>query len=167
MRDMGVDWFEPYDQVMDISRGPEWSQWFLGGKLNIAHNCRGPLGRRPIVSPAFGKLRTARRLDDFSRSCAARANRVANGLRALGLEPGDRVAICLPMTPEILPIFYGCFKAGLDRDADLRGLRHGRHRDTPERFGRTGAVYRGSSGAPRQASSADREDAERSSIRSS
>jgi len=25
--------------VMDVSGGPEWSQWFVGGKLNIAHNC--------------------------------------------------------------------------------------------------------------------------------
>ena len=39
MREMRVEWFEPYRQVMDTSRGPEWSQWFLGGRLNIAHNC--------------------------------------------------------------------------------------------------------------------------------
>ena len=32
---------------------------------------------------------------------------------ALGLAPGDRVALCLPMVPEILAILYGCFKAGL------------------------------------------------------
>ena len=38
---------------------------------------------------------------------------MANGLRALGLEPGDRVALCVPMVPEILSILYGCFKAGL------------------------------------------------------
>ena len=38
---------------------------------------------------------------------------MANGLRALGLEAGDRVALCMPMVPEILSILYGCFKAGL------------------------------------------------------
>jgi acetyl-CoA synthetase len=43
----------------------------------------------------------------------ADANRVANGLRRLGLERGDRVALCMPMVPEILAILYGCFKAGL------------------------------------------------------
>jgi acyl-CoA synthetase (AMP-forming)/AMP-acid ligase II len=31
----------------------------------------------------------------------------------LGLEPGDRVAVCMPMVPEILSILYGCFKAGM------------------------------------------------------
>src|SRR5258707_1229953 len=39
VRDMGIEWFEPYRGVLDTSRGPEWSQWFIGGKLNIAHNC--------------------------------------------------------------------------------------------------------------------------------
>ena len=56
MREMRVEWFEPYRQVLDASRGPEWAQWFTGGRLNIAHNCldrwaeirsrRLPLGRR-------------------------------------------------------------------------------------------------------------------------
>src|SRR5579884_352360 len=39
MREMGVAWFTPYERVLDASRGPEWTQWFLGGRLNIAHNC--------------------------------------------------------------------------------------------------------------------------------
>ena len=39
MSEMDVQWFEPYRQVMDVSRGPEWAQWFVGGRLNIAHNC--------------------------------------------------------------------------------------------------------------------------------
>jgi acetyl-CoA synthetase len=39
MREMGVEWFVPYRQVLDASRGPEWAQWFVGGRLNIAHNC--------------------------------------------------------------------------------------------------------------------------------
>src|SRR5438105_2165325 len=39
MREMRVEWFEPYHQVMDDSRGPEWTEWFAGGRLNIAHNC--------------------------------------------------------------------------------------------------------------------------------
>jgi acetyl-CoA synthetase len=39
MREMNVEWFKPYRQVMNASRGPEWAQWFVGGRLNIAHNC--------------------------------------------------------------------------------------------------------------------------------
>src|SRR5438309_9341169 len=39
MREMRVEWFEPYTRVLDATRGPEWTTWFIGGKLNIAHNC--------------------------------------------------------------------------------------------------------------------------------
>lgn len=39
MREMGVDWFVPYQKVIDTSRGPEWCRWFVGGRLNTAHNC--------------------------------------------------------------------------------------------------------------------------------
>ncbi len=112
MREMRVEWFEPYRQVMDASRGPEWAQWFVGGRLNIAHNCldrwansgrvaciwEGESGETRSIS--FGELRDE-------------ANRVANGLVARGLEPGDRVALSMPMVPEILPILYGCLKAGV------------------------------------------------------
>jgi acetyl-CoA synthetase len=112
MREMRVEWFEPYHQTLDASRGPEWAQWFVGGKLNIAHNCldrwadsgriaciwEGESGETRVVT--FAELR-------------ADANRVANGLTALGLEPGDRVALAMPMVPQILAILYGCFKVGL------------------------------------------------------
>ena len=39
MKEMGVEWFTPYTNVLDQTRGPEWARWFCGGKLNIAHNC--------------------------------------------------------------------------------------------------------------------------------
>src|ERR1700754_4738435 len=39
VREIGIEWFVPYRQTLDASHGPEWTQWFLGGKLNIAHNC--------------------------------------------------------------------------------------------------------------------------------
>ena len=112
MREMGVEWFEPYHQVLDSSRGPEWSQWFVGGRLNIAHNCLdrwADSGRIACIWEAengatgevtFQKLRNE-------------AIRIANGLSSMGLQAGDRVALCLPMVPEILSILYGCFKAGL------------------------------------------------------
>src|ERR1043166_7068815 len=39
VRETGIEWFQPYGRVLDISLGVEWSQWFLGGTLNIAWNC--------------------------------------------------------------------------------------------------------------------------------
>jgi acetyl-CoA synthetase len=112
MREMRVEWFEPYQQVLDSSRGPEWTQWFTGGRLNIAHNCLDRWAERGRVACIWEGENGATRSVSF-REVREEANRVANGLRALGLVVGDRVAICLPMVPEILSILYGCFKAGL------------------------------------------------------
>ncbi len=111
MREMRVEWFAPYTQVMDVSRGPEWSQWFVGGRLNIAHNCLDRWAEPGRVACIWEAESGEARSITFVE-LQAEANRVANGLVALGLEPGDRVALCMPMVPEILPIFYGCFKAG-------------------------------------------------------
>jgi acetyl-CoA synthetase len=111
MREMGVSWFTPYGDVLDASRGPEWTRWFTGGRLNIAHNCLDRWADSDRVACIWeGENGAARRVT--FREIRAEANRVANGLRALGLEAGDRVALCLPMVPEILPILYGCFKGG-------------------------------------------------------
>jgi len=112
MREMGVEWFTPYHQVVDASRGPEWCQWFVGGRLNIAHNCLDRWADSGRIACLWESENGATRTITF-RELRNEANRVANGLNAMGLEAGDRVALCLPMAPEILSILYGCFKAGL------------------------------------------------------
>jgi acetyl-CoA synthetase len=112
MREMGVEWFVPYRQVLDVTRGPEWAQWFVGGQLNIAHNCLDRWADSGRIACLWESENGATRSISF-RDLRNEANRVANGLRFMGLRPGDRVALCLPMVPEILSILYGCFKAGL------------------------------------------------------
>jgi acetyl-CoA synthetase len=112
MREMRIEWFEPYHQVVDASRGPEWTRWFLGGRLNIAHNCLDRWAGTDRVACIWEGENGDTRTITFAE-LSAEANRVANGLLALGLEAGDRVAMCMPMVPEILSIFYGCFKAGM------------------------------------------------------
>ena len=151
VRELGIEWFHPYDEVLDASRGPEWTTWFTGGTLNIAHNCLDRWAATDRTACIWEAENGATRTLTF-REVHAEANRVANGLRALGLEPGDRVALCLPMLPEILPILYGCFKAGTARRAHLRGLRPGRDRHPAGGFRRARAVHRRAPGAPRQAS---------------
>lgn len=112
MREMRVEWFEPYRQVLDASRGPEWARWFVGGRLNIVHNCLDRWAATDRVACLWEGEDGATRRVTFAQ-LQREANRVANGLRALGLESGDRVALCMPMVPEILSILYGCFKAGM------------------------------------------------------
>jgi acetyl-CoA synthetase len=112
MWEMGVEWFEPYTKVLDSNRGPEWTNWFLGGRLNIAHNCLDRWDSSDRVACVWEGENGASRKVTFS-DLRAEANRVANGLRALGLREGDRAAMCMPMVPEVISILYGCLKAGL------------------------------------------------------
>jgi acetyl-CoA synthetase len=114
MREMGVAWFHPYHQVLDLRSGPEWAQWFGGGRLNIAYNC---LDRWAESEPAriacISEVESGEQRTVTFGELRVQADRVAHGLVKLGMQPGDRVALCMPMVPEILAILYGCFKAGL------------------------------------------------------
>ncbi|MBZ5516081.1 MAG: AMP-binding protein [Acidobacteriia bacterium] len=115
VKEMGVEWFEPYTRVLDTSRGVEWSRWFVGGKLNIAWNCldrhaQGAAASRPAIvwegeDGSVRKLTFAELYGEVSR--------LAHGLEALGLGKGDRVALSMPMVPEVVVILYACFKLGI------------------------------------------------------
>jgi acetyl-CoA synthetase len=114
-RELGVEWFEPYQQVLDASRGVEWARWFTGGKLNIAWNCldRHANGAARdhlavIWEGEDGGIRTLT-FGELRRE----TDRLANALRGMGLAPGDRVALYMPMVHEVVVILYACFKLGL------------------------------------------------------
>ena len=81
---------------------------------------------------------------------------MANGLRALGLVAGDRVALCLPMVPEILAILYGCFKAGLTVVPIFAGFGAGAIATRLEDSGARVLFTAGFPGAARQTHSARR-----------
>jgi acetyl-CoA synthetase len=113
VREIRIEWFEPYHQVLDASRGPEWSQWFQGGRLNIAWNCLDRHAASPGCLACIweGEDESVRRLtfDELRRE----VNRLANALDSLGLRKGDRVALAMPMAPEVLSILYASLKLGL------------------------------------------------------
>jgi acetyl-CoA synthetase len=111
VRETGIEWFTPYTKVLDTSGGVEWSRWFTGGKLNIARNC---LDWHVSNAPAIlweGEDGATREVS--FRQLSEETGRLANGLRSLGLREGDRVALLMPMLPEVVTILYACFKLGL------------------------------------------------------
>ena len=58
--DLGLDFSRRCDQVVDLSRGPEWATWFVGGRVSIAENCVHRWARRtPDAVAAVGLARTA------------------------------------------------------------------------------------------------------------
>lgn len=112
VREAGIEWFHPYERVLDTSRGVEWAEWFVGGKLNIVHNCldRHRESERPAILWE-GESTTAREVS-FA-GLYQQVNRLANYLKSLGLVEGDRVAMVMPMAPEVVTILYACLKLGI------------------------------------------------------
>jgi acetyl-CoA synthetase len=110
IEDLGLEFFEPWEQVVDLSRGPEWATWFTGGKLNIAWNCVHR-HRGDRVAAVFRGEDGSRRELTFTELSDA-VTRLAERLVALGVEPGDRVAIYLPMSPEVAIASHACAHIG-------------------------------------------------------
>jgi len=125
----GLDWFwdavvdhldlefdEDYDRVRDASEGPQFTEWYVGGELNIAHNAvdrhaRTDSPNRNNVATIWEGEDGAVREQTF-HELHREANQVANALEERGVETGDTVGLYMPMVPEVCSILYGCLKVG-------------------------------------------------------
>jgi acetyl-CoA synthetase len=113
VRDLGIEFFDPYERVVDLSAGKPWATWFLGGTINVAHNCVDRWAEATPLRPAVvsetedGDVRTVTyaELRDM-------ADRLAWALRAEGVGAGDTVGIFMPMSPEIVAATLACAKLG-------------------------------------------------------
>ncbi|HEY7692752.1 MAG TPA: AMP-binding protein [Gaiellaceae bacterium] len=110
VEDTGVELFEPWTQVFDSSRGPEWTTWFSGAKLNIAWNCVHRWRSDRTAAVFRGEDGARRELTFLELSDAV--TRLAERLVELGVRPGDRVAIYLPMSPEVAIASHACAHVG-------------------------------------------------------
>jgi acetyl-CoA synthetase len=115
VRDLEIEFFEPYERVADLSRGAPWATWFVGGKVNLAHNCVDRWAERTpdalaVVWEGEEGPETARRVT--YAELRETADRLAGGLRSLGVEAGDAVGIFLPMSPEAVAATLACAKLG-------------------------------------------------------
>ena len=107
-----LEWFEPWHSVLEWT--PPHAKWFLGGRLNVSHNCldrhvaAGRGARRALIwegEPGDERVYTyAQLLDEVSR--------FANALKSLGVGKGDRVTIYLPMIPEAAIAMLACARIG-------------------------------------------------------
>ncbi len=107
-----LDWFKPWDKVLEWE--PPRSKWFVGGQLNVAHNCidrhiNGP--RRNKAAIIFegepGDRRTLTYWDLY-----VEVRKFANVLKKLGVRRGDRVGIYLPLIPEAAIAMLACARIG-------------------------------------------------------
>ena len=108
-----LDWFEPFEHVLDDS-DPPFHTWFKGGKLNASHNCldrhvAAGLGDR-VAFHWRGEEGEER--DVTYAQLLADVQRFANALKAHGIAPGDVVGIYLPMIPEVVVAMLACARIG-------------------------------------------------------
>ncbi|MBD0318230.1 MAG: AMP-binding protein, partial [Thermoleophilia bacterium] len=113
IEDMALEFFRPWQRVVDLSRGPEWATWFVGGTLNVAWNCVHRWADRcpHATSAVFLGEDGARRELTFAE-LSREVTRLAEGLASLGVRPGDTVAIFLPMSPEVAIASHACAHLG-------------------------------------------------------
>ncbi len=106
-----LEWFKPWNKVLDWT--PPHCQWFIGGKLNMAHNCLDRHLKTRADKPAIiwegepGDERTLTYRQLHQEVC-----KFANCLKGLGIVKGDRVAIYLPMIPEATVAMLACARIG-------------------------------------------------------
>lgn len=113
MKDLGVVWSTPYEQVLDLSKGPEWANWFVSGRTNLALNCVDlPATETPDRLALIGEEEdgTVRRWT-FAE-IADEVDRWAAALRHRGVQPGDRVGCLMPMVAEVAIAMLATMKVG-------------------------------------------------------
>ncbi len=103
LRYLDIQFDQPYSQVLDLSRGKPWARWCVGGQMNIVYNCLdkwlGTPTEHAVALRYESEEGTVRTLT-YGR-LHAEVNRVAAGLRSLGLGKGDAIGLFMPMIPEI------------------------------------------------------------------
>jgi acetyl-CoA synthetase len=113
---LDIDFYEEYDQVRDDSAGPQFSEWYPGGELNLAHNVVDRHAevdsetRNTVACIWEGEPGDVREIT--YHELARQSNKVANYLESVGIDTGDTVGLYMPMVPEVISILYGCFKVG-------------------------------------------------------
>ena len=107
-----LDWFVAWDRVLEW-KVPD-AKWFTGGKLNVSYNCldRHIRGARRNKAALIwvgepGDRRTLTYWDLYRE-----VNKFANALKKLGVVKGDRVAIYMPMVPELPIAMLACARIG-------------------------------------------------------
>jgi len=117
-----LHWFRKWDRVL------EWKaphvQWFVGGKINLTYNCLDrhlPTWRRNKAALIWegepGDNRTLTYQQLHTEVC-----RFANVLKRLGIEKGDRVALYMPLIPELAISMLACARIGATHSVVFGGF---------------------------------------------
>ncbi len=108
-----LPWMKPFGRVLDWSKKP-FVKWFVGGKINASAVCldqhlHGPR-RNKLAILWEGEPGEVRRFT--YAEALSEVERFANVLKHRGVKKGDRVALYMPMTPELAFALLACARIG-------------------------------------------------------
>jgi len=118
----GIDWFRKWDHVLEWN--PPFAKWFLGGKLNAAYNCLDRhvrtwrRNKAAIIWEGEPGEQRVLTYGDVHRE----VSKFANVLKHLGVKKGDRVALYMPMIPELVVALLACARLGAPHTAVFGGF---------------------------------------------
>jgi acetyl-CoA synthetase len=107
-----IHWFQKWDKVLDWQ--PPFAKWFVGGKLNISYNCLD----RHLTSDRRDKIALIWEGEpgDGLKITYGELHRLvckmANALKSMGVQKGDRIGIYMPMIPEVAIAMLACARIG-------------------------------------------------------
>ncbi len=123
-----LHWFKPWDQVLKADYTNHKYEWFSGGKLNAAFNCID----RHLIS---GRRNKAALIWQGERESEVRCYtyqmlytevcRIAHALSSLRVRKGDRVALYMPMIPELIIAMLACARIGAIHTTIFSGYAEG------------------------------------------
>jgi len=108
-----LSWQTPFTKILDESKAPTYG-WFVDGKLNASYNCLD----RQVERGLGDKVALIFEADDGQvtkvtyKELLARVTKIANALKELGVEKGDRVIIYMPMTIDGIASMQACARIG-------------------------------------------------------
>ena len=120
-----VTWFTPWKKVLDWK--PPFAKWFVGGKLNVSYNC---LDRHLEGENAWRRNKAAiiwegepgdTRVLTYGE-LHREVCKFANVLKARGVKKGDRVALYMPMIPELAIAILACTRIGAPHSVVFGGF---------------------------------------------
>ncbi|MDI6814767.1 MAG: acetate--CoA ligase [Dehalococcoidales bacterium] len=107
-----LNWYETWDKVLDWK--PPYARWFVGGKLNASFQCvdrHVKTWRKSKVAIYWEGETGETRVLSYA-TLFRDVNRFASVLKKLGVGKGDRVALYLPMIPELPTFMLACARIG-------------------------------------------------------
>jgi len=118
-----LPWIEPFDRVLDWSGAPV-ARWFTGGKINASAVCLDrhlETERRDKTAIVWegepGDVQSYTYAEAHAEVC-----RMANALKARGVKKGDRVAIYMPMVPQLAFAVLACARIGAPHSVIFGGF---------------------------------------------